>query len=230
MRYPANVKPSRASFAILLPLLTLIVCVTLIAAPMTITYMDLRSIAHPGLGVMFHSHIAKYTVHRSQFFAYSLMVAATRSSHAIQAITLPAIAIELPLDRCMPTWPMTWTPFHMSVEMWRALIDPIYCLPFAWFGGLGIDALLKRRTLRWPILLIGTLLGAFFIFITCGLIFGLSAEDHKGGAWIFCGFTFWDILYCVFPAAWIRQGRASRRSTSQAAVDHSEPQPTLPQP
>jgi hypothetical protein len=131
--------------------------------------------------------------------------------HFIEAMDLPAFSIDLLISRLSSAWPGTWTPLGMLVDTWNLVSFPFYSLPFWWFCGVGLDALLKRRHLRWPALLIGTFLWGFFLFIVLGLTFGLPAEDHKGMAWAFYGFGFWIALFSTFPATWVRQILASRK-------------------
>jgi len=210
------VKLSRLPFSTLLPLVSLALWATLIAVPLTLSYGGHQA-ASKNAGSAPTSEELKY-LSDGKISQISITVddspiyRATRFSHAIQNINLPALAVDLLIDRFSSSWPDSRTPFGLYFETWRAIIYPIYCLPFWWIAGLGIDAVRGRRHLRWPVLLLATLLCGFFLFIACGLIFGLSAEDHRGMGWVFYGFGLWVALVATFPAAWVRQGIASRHN------------------
>lgn len=221
LRYSAHVPSRRISFSLLLPVLSLVLWVCLISVPTTLIYANFQLSARGAPAVSISSGMGKVTIPRKRFLRFAAAAATLRLVHVIQAIDLPAIAIELPFSRLSSTWPGTWTPAGMTVESWRAVIYPIYCLPFWWFVGVGLDGLLKRRHLRWPWLLIGTLLCGLFLFIALGLTFGLAANNHVGMAYVFWGFGLWIALLGIFPAAWLRQGLASRRNRRQMAHSHT---------
>jgi hypothetical protein len=201
---------------VLLPLVSLALWATLIAVPLTLSYVGHRATsknassrpASEELKYLSDGKISQITVTVDD----SLIYRATRFSHAIQNINLPALTVDLLIDRFSSSWPDSWTPFGLYFETWRAIIYPIYCLPFWWFAGLGIDAVRGRRHLRWSVLLLGTLLCGFFLFIACGLIFGLPAEDHRDMGWVFYRFGLWVTLLATFPTAWVRRGIASRHN------------------
>jgi len=221
LRYSAHVPSRRISFSLLLPVLSLALWVCLISVPTTLVYANFQLSARGAPAVSFSSSLGKVTIPRKRFLRFAVVAATSHLAHVIQAVDLPAIAIELPLSRLSSTWPRTWTPAGMTVESWRAVIYPIYCLPFWWFVGVGLDGLLKRRHLRWPWLLTGTLLCGFLVFLALGLTFGVSAKDHVGMAYVFWGFGFWVALMGIFPATWLRQGLASRRNLRLMARSHT---------
>jgi hypothetical protein len=214
----------RISTGLLLPILSMAAWVFLIATPTTLTYVDIQQHARgaPAAIITNRDNRTKssyrWIVPRKRFLSYSADHSTRRFGHIMTAANLPAVAIELPIDRFTPSWPMTWTPFGMTVEAWRAITYPIYGLPFWWFVGVGIDGLLRRRHLRWPICLIGTLFCGLCIFLTLGMTFGISAEEHKGMAWVFCSFSLWIALLIPFPATWILQWRSTRQSTSNTQL------------
>lgn len=209
-----HVPARRIAASLLLPILSMALWVCLIATPTTLTYVDLQQHARGAPAVIITNKNYRWTVPRRRFLSFAADTSTRRFGTFMTAVNLPAIAIALPIDRLTPAWPMDWTPFGMTYQAWRAITYPIYCLPFWWFVGIGIDGLLKRRRLRWPACLIGTLFCGIFIFLTLALTFGLSAENHKGGAWVFYAFSFWIAFFIPFPVAWVRLWRSSRRLTS----------------
>jgi hypothetical protein len=206
------VKPHRISFSLLLPVLSLVLLACLIAVPATLNYIALLQNAHGAESARLSFSDIVMTVPRYRFLPFAVDTAADRVAHLMVAVNLPATAIELALSRFSPVWPGVWVPFPLRTDSWRAIIDPVYCLPFWWFAGVGLDNLLHRRLLRWPLRLVGTILCGFFIFLALGLTFGLSSEDRVGTAWIFWGFGLWVVLFSSFPAAWIRSVVTARRA------------------
>jgi len=207
---------ARLPFCKLLPFVALALCVAVLAAFTTLSYLNLRRISAHGRAVLIHNHEVNVRIPPKQFFIASIVAAGTVATRPIQAINMPAMVTEALVSATARTWPDSWRPAAfgptpVGLFAWRGLIFPIYCLPFWWFVGLGLDALLKQRYLRWPTLLIGTLLCGLLIVIVLGFTFTLSAEDHKDGTWIFCGFSLWILLFGTFPAAWLRQWLSSRR-------------------
>jgi hypothetical protein len=101
--------------------------------------------------------------------------------------------------------------------MWRGLIFPIYCLPFRWFAGLGIDAFRGRRC-HWTVFLFGTLLTAFFVFI--GIVLAITAEkrDYGDEIFVFAGFIIWVALLSPYPITW---GRSLLRSRKLRLAAHT---------
>ena len=178
-----------------------------IAVPATLSYIHLRQQSANGSDVTLGPGRFELTVPRDRFLSVSIFDAAWLTSHSIQALNLPAFSVELLVDRSTRAWPSTWTPSGMDFFTWRALVFPIYCLPFWYFVGLGLESLSGRRKLKWPALLLGTLLWGFFLFLVLGLRFGLSAEDRGDIVYAFWGFYLWVVLFSVFPIAWVRQRR-----------------------
>jgi hypothetical protein len=205
----------RIAFSLLLPILSLALWVSLVAVPTTLSYISLLQSAHHVSVVTIQKGGFVTTVPHEHLFRFAAASATFRFAHFIEAINLPAFSIDLLISRFSSSWPSTWMPSGIPFESWRAIAYPFYCLPFWWFTGLGLDALLKRRHLHWPVLLLGTLLCSFFLFLFLGLRFGLSAEEREGMTYPFWGFGLWVVLLGIFPATWLRQKLASRRNLPQ---------------
>src|SRR4051794_11022445 len=63
-------------------------------------------------------------------FAFALNLVTSQESQAVTAMNLPgtliAVLISLPLS-----WPLLWRPQSVSLDLWRTLTYPFFCLP-AW--------------------------------------------------------------------------------------------------
>jgi len=151
--------------------------------------------------------------------------ATTFASRSVQALNLPGVATELVVSMAAGTWPDSWRPSVLGptpdgLFVWRGLTLPIYCLPFWWFAGLGLDALFSRYRLHWSVLLLGTLLCGFFLFLVTGLAIAWDKRDDRDMAFVFCGFAIWVPLLAAFPSTWIRRLRRQRASKREDRVAH----------
>ncbi len=199
------------SFAVLLPLFSLVFWVVLIAVPATLFCFKLWHDARNAAAIRTQLGRFTLTVPREQSLIFAAAMVSFPKAHLIEAVNLPAFAMNLLISRFSRSWPGTWTPGGLLPEEWNAISFPFYCLPFWWFVGIGFDAFLSRQRLKWATLLLGTLLCGFFLFLVLGLRFALSAEEREGLTYPFWGFGLWVALFAIFPAAWIHQWKASHR-------------------
>ena len=143
------------------------------------------------------------------------------ASYCIQALNLPGVGGEVVVSMATGTWRSLYQPRVVGPSMqggfvWYAISFPFFCAPFWWFAGLGLDTLTGRRSLRWPVLLMGTLLCALFLCIAVMVVIADGTSRHYFGLeW--CGFALWVSLMASFPAAWVRLGLV-RRVSRQAGV------------
>lgn len=198
-------KISRIPFAFVLPVLALGATVALIGIQCAEVYYNLHTRGVGGFVRLGPS----YRMPANAILGESLRFSLASLSHIIQALHIPAFSVEVIVDHLTGAWPSTATPHGLDFLTWRALIFPIYCLPFWWFAGLGFDALTGRRSRRWPVLLSGAVLSGFCVFLFLGLRFALSAEEREGIVYPLWGFALWAALFAVFPAAWIRAFRTT---------------------
>jgi hypothetical protein len=205
------VKLRQVTFAVLLPLTSLVLWVVLIAVPTTLIYLKLRHNAHNASAIRMEVGRFTRTVPRGHFLIFAAEIASTSKAHLIEAVNLPGFAIDVMISRFSDSWPGSWTPSGLLPEQWNAISFPFYCLPFWWFAGTGFDAVFSRVRLKWTSLVLGTFLCSFFLFLVIGLRFGLSAEERKGLTYPFWGFGLWVALFAIFPIASIRQWKASQR-------------------
>ncbi len=180
----------------------------LLVMPTALTAYQLYRAARDSGSVSIRTRHFETTVPRQRCLAFALETESFRCSHAITAANLPGIFVEVSIS--LPTsWPNSWCPSGLSLEAWRALSLPFFCLPAWWFVGTGLDGLLKGRRLHWTAPVTGSVLCIFCAVLLVGLSFERAADDH-GLAWVYCGLGFWTIAFGVPPLAWILQRRKGR--------------------
>jgi len=214
----------RPSFAWIFPFLAPLLCIAVITTMTALNYINLRQTSVHGSGVSFHTHDYAFTVPRDKFLSTSFIAPAHVLSPAIQALNFPGMFGEVIASVVMRTWPDSYRPAALGplpddLFILRAASFPFFCIPFWWFAGLGMDALLKTRTLRWPSLLIGTLFWIVYLVIGIGMTCMFFAEKDKERSMIFIpiGFALWTAMMTAFPITWlrnIRQRRAKRHITT----------------
>jgi hypothetical protein len=200
-------------FSILLPLLDLILWVSLIAVPTTLLFFNLRQIAHHSPTADIGDSTIRLSIPPDRFLAVAVYGATIHTAHAITAINLPGIVIEI-LISFGTSWPATWHPEGLLFDTWRAISFPFFCLPFWWLIGRYADTFFSLRRLHWTYLLLGSVLSTIFIVMFLGLRFGMSAAERNESdmSWVFAGIGLWAMLFALAPLAWLRQ-RRSRVST-----------------
>ena len=202
----------------LLPLIALVLWTVLVPTQTGYVYLRLVQLSHRSAEMELRPGDVTVSVPRSNLLAWSLNGIATREAPFTEAVNIPGtvgdILISLPT-----TWPETWHPANLSFNAWRIVSWPLFCLPFWWFAGRGFDALLGWRRPRWWTLLIGTLLCAGFLFLLCGLRFGLSASERSGTTWVYWGLSLWTLLFATFPAAWIRRAFSAKHPLAETPAE-----------
>lgn len=195
----------------------MLVWVLLIAAPTTVGVVQLRAMAHGAPGVHLQFNAFSMDLPRGRFLSFAADTAAYRWAHQVAATNLPGFVGELLISRSTKTWPMSWHPASIMLDSWRAISYPILCLPFWWFAGLGLDGFLGHRRIRWPILLIGTVLSVISFVLLIGLRFGTSASERESLVYPLWGFGLWGILLLPFPFMWAKRGRSALSSKEEQA-------------
>jgi hypothetical protein len=195
---------ARLRFTTLLPLLSSVAALVLVAAPVTLTYMNLQSLAQHSDKAVIGSGNFYIEIPRNMIPRDALMFGTIRTSHIVGAIDMPgAIAMLAP------------KPTDIPLDAWRALVLPFSSLPFWWFAGLGFDALLRRLRLYWSTFLLGSLLMVGFLIFALGLRFGLPASDREDMAWPIYGMALWTVLFSSFPVAGVRQLTTDKNGTER---------------
>ncbi len=199
------IKGRRPGFSFWLPIVNSLVWLIFVAGPIARAYYILsaapRSAGRTTFGPLeFPSdRIADFSVH----FGLG------SRTDVIRGLEIPAAIFDLLISRAV-SWPSVWHPVRFLAEDWRAMSYPIYCLPFCWFAGYGLDKLLRKEKMRSLASTLGTLLMLLFLIVLLGLRFGLEPSDRSDGfGWIFCGLGLWAFLFASFPAALI-SSRLSR--------------------
>ncbi len=133
-------RTSRLRFSFLLPLLELAVWVAVLLVPATLRGFNNLARNEPGSLTATLSPGAKFEV------ATWLAVQASPVgvSHAISALNIPGLLGEF-LISLATTWPQSWRPFLLNLDVWRAISLPFMALPAWWFAGRGIDFLVSRE-------------------------------------------------------------------------------------
>lgn len=213
-------RPQTLSFSVRLPILALLLCYMALASLATISYGGMRRIASHGGGIRLRDQGRTVVVHRKDFVFASITGAGAFAGHAVQSINYPGVITEAVVSVAMRSWPDSWRPakFGKTTDgllSWRGLSFPVYCLPFWWFAGLGLDAFLKRRRLHWSVLLLGTLMAGIFAFLGTCLSIATEPRDYREMAFVFTGFLLWTALLSSFPVTWWRNFRKDRKFLSQ---------------
>jgi hypothetical protein len=218
----SNSMPNKSiSFSVRLPLIALLFCYVSLASLTTISYIDLRDTSRGG-DVRVRTPHTSIIIPRNRFFLASVTGSGALASRTVQAINFPAMISEILASFMMHSLPYSWRPkifgdSPSGLFVWRGLIFPIYCLPFWWFAGLGIDAFRGRR-FHWTIFLFGTLATAFFAFIGIGLAFSEKENHYQDDIFVFAGFVIWVALFSVYPITW---GRSLLRSRKLRRLAHT---------
>ena len=218
--------PHRISLARTLPILALLLSYVIIAVPATTTYVGLERTSDQNGNVIISRPQYRLRVRHDQFLRYSLVHSAFATSHAIQAINFPARFVEYGVDLSTRTWPQRWSPRGIYPMLWQAITFPIYCLPFWWFVGLGLDGVIARRWFRLWVLSAGSLLwffwSSFLVYFVAVGVNSLPVED-RGITFILCGLILWTGLLSSFPIAGLRQALILRRikTSLQARLSQS---------
>jgi hypothetical protein len=174
-------------------------------------YVNLKRASQHGHDVIIRSHEFQFRISHEHLLRASILGSAQLTSHSVQALNMPGFLLDLAVDRCSRSWPIEWTPAGLTSSQWRALSFPIFCLPFWWIAGLGLDGLVKRHRLRWPALLIGFCLWVSFLVTGVGVWLAAPNDNPEKLIFPFWGFALWCVLFSAFPITWVRQWLSHRR-------------------
>lgn len=191
-------------FTTLLPALALGVWALVVAVPAVGTYVELRQVTRGGKNATVSAGRFHTTIPPERFLAFAVNAAVVTRSHAITAMNLPGALVEMPVGVAM-THPSVWYPKDLDQWTGSLLAMPVLCLPAWWMVGLGVEALLGRRRLRWPLLLLGCVLCGMFVVLLAGVVLGWTPQDPAAGGWVYVGLGLWTALFAVIPMAGVRQ-------------------------
>ena len=195
---------ARTPFALLLPVAELAVTWVLLVPVQTgFIYYRLRNAAVNSDGIRIRSGSFDLSLRRKQFLLFALESTLVRQSHTISGLNLPGGFVQglisLPTSR-----PGTWHPAALTLDSWRSLTFPFFCLPAWWFVGNGLDGLVGRKRLPVAILLSGSVLCVLFLTAVVGY-FTSPPSDQADLRWVMPGVGFWALAFGVLPLTWFRQ-------------------------
>lgn len=207
---------ARPSFSKLLPLAALTIWALAMSVITTLRYVNLRHVSAHGKGVRFHSHEYDFTVPPGQFASFSVFQGAHAVTRPVQAANLPGIFTEMAVSAAARTWPYSYRPKLFGPTKnglfgWRGIIFTVYCLPFWWALGFGFDALIYNRRLKWPAFLIGTIVFIVLAIVAASVPWFYNSPDYQDIHFTMFGVVLWALMLSVFPIAWLRQLRQTRR-------------------
>ena len=197
-------------FTWLLPMVGVAVWVAVIAVPAVQTCRMLRAIGAQGRNATVRVGLFEGTILPENFWPFAVNEAVVTHSHALTAIQMPGALVEMPLTVAL-TNPSLWYPKRLDEWTWSLLEMPLYCLPAWCLVGLGMDGLLGRRRVRWPLLVLGSVAWATFVFMLGEYLLGWMLPGRAVEGWVVAGFGLWIVLFAVLPAAWVRRVLRGRR-------------------
>jgi hypothetical protein len=200
-----------ARFRWLLPVVALAVWAVVIALPAVQTYWRLRAIGAQGKNAAVAVGTFHGTILAENFWAFAVNEAVVTHSHALTAMQLPGALVEMPLAIAL-TNPSLWYPKELDQWTWSLLEMPLYCLPAWWLVGLGMEGLVGRRRVQWPLLLVGSVAWATFVLMLFEYLLGWMLPGRAAEGWVVAGFGLWIVLFAVLPATWVLRGRRGLRS------------------
>lgn len=192
-------------FTWVLPVLSLMVWAMVVMVPAVQTYWMLRAIGAQGKNATVTVGAFHGTIVPENFGPFAVNEAVVTHSNALTAMELPGALVEMPLTVAL-TNPTLWYPKQLDEWTWSLLETPIYCLPAWWLVGLGMEGLMGRRRVRWPLLLLGSVAWGTFVFMLFEYLAGWTRPEHAVESWVVAGFGLWIVLFGVLPAAWVLRG------------------------
>jgi hypothetical protein len=146
---------------------------------------------------------------------------------SISFLNLPGMFPSLLVDRFSRSWPDEWSPAWSQVLGmwgWRSVSWPIFCLPFWWLAGRGIDAFLASLTnensqlIRWFEAWGVAVFGTCILVLGVGLTFSVNPfDDFPELRWLFVPAAMWFVFGLISLLAWFRQRRTFRKPAGTPA-------------
>ena len=200
------VRKIRGPLTLWLPLGAMAVWLGMVAVPAVQMDLELRQVTGNVKNATVAVGSFQSTIPPSHFAAYAVNEAVVTHSHVLTAMNLPGALMEMPVS-VATTRPEKKKKRRLDVWTGRAWTMPVYCLPAWWLVGLGIEALLGRRRLHWPVAVLGGVVCGLLVVMLCGFLLGASTADKAGGWWVFAGLGMWIALFAVVPVAGVLRGR-----------------------
>ena len=204
-------------FSLLLPLLSLLLWVGLVAVPVTATYLDIRGSASYSPSFRSYAEDLDQGL-RAIPHRYAAQNAVAKHTGLMEGLNGEGFWVKILIDRCSPAWPMSWLPEGVELTSWRAITYPIWCLPFWALAGLGLDRLLSRRRVRWPMITLGTVFSVISLATGIGLFFGGDVDAPDDVYHFVWGLIMWGILFLSFPVVGFLYRRRNRRVRAESSA------------
>jgi hypothetical protein len=199
----------RLPFRMLLPVMAVVVWLGMVAGPAARMDHELRRVTGNVKNATVSVGTFHTTISPQRFAAFAVNEAVLTHSHALTAMNFPGALMEMPISLAT-TVPEAWYPKQLESWTWMAMATLFYCLPAWWLVGLGVEALVGPRQLRWQWAGLGLVMCGLLVVLLAGFLFGTSTSNHAGGGWVFAGLGLWIVLFALLPVAWARRRWALR--------------------
>jgi hypothetical protein len=133
------------------------------------------------------------------------------SNYVLKTISLPGV-ITGALISLMTTGLHAVGSSSGSLDVWETLASPVYCLPFWWLAGCGLDSWFREKRLGTITIFAGTLTFLLFVVLSVRFIFERSGSQMTEDTWAVWSMLLWTAAFATVPLGWLR-----RRSTRAVA-------------
>ncbi len=196
----------RCRFAVLLPVLILVVCLLDVIVPTVRIVLALRQ--HAGTTGSVRIQFGQFVqiVPREKFLSYAFERATYSTQRVIVALNAPAAFFAALVSWLVAHRPR-WTPEGLMPWQWIALTFPIYGLPAWSFVGWGVDVWMRRRRMPASIGWVSGVLACGLALLSLSLRFGLTEAERSGQDLLMSlviGFALWAFLLAIPLVGWIR--------------------------
>ncbi|MBW4040230.1 MAG: hypothetical protein HIU91_15485 [Acidobacteria bacterium] len=202
---------SSVPFAMVLPVLAMVVWVMVVGGAAVAMYRTLVGVTQPGQNATVHLGAFHETILPESFAPFAVNYAVLTHSHVLTAVYMPGAFLQMPVSLATTT-PEAWYPRQLDEWTRRGVMLPLLSLPAWWLVGLAMEALLGRRRVRWPVVVLGCVLCVLFGTVLAGFLAG--ASESAGGGWVYAGLVLWIVLFGLLPLAGVRQWHMSRARSS----------------
>jgi hypothetical protein len=126
-------------------------------------------------------------------------------NYLLKAISLPGI-ITGALISLMTMWLHAVRASSGSLDAWKTLGSPVYCLPFWWLAGCGLDSWFREKRLDAITIAAGTLTFLLFVVLSVRSIFERSGSQMTEDSWAIWSMLLWTAVFATVPLGWLRRG------------------------
>jgi hypothetical protein len=201
------------SFAILLPIIVVIVCFLSVAVPAARIDGILRQRAGAATSVRIRFGEFTLVVPKDRFLAYGFERAAYSAQGFVTTVNVPAAFVASAVSLLVAKRPR-WAPPGMMPWQWLVLTYPLYSVPAWIFVGWALDTCIHRRQMRAAIAWASTLLSCASGSLAIGLRFGMTESERANPDLLqsyIVGFAIWACLLLIPCIALLRSQRGKRQ-------------------